>query len=96
MKNKNMKKLKIIPNFKNEAEEFEFWDKHEATDYFDFDNPVKLDLSKLKPSTEKMTLRMPKMLLDDLRIMANKRDVPYQSLIKMLLAEKVNEEMYAS
>ena len=90
------KKLKIIPKFKDEAEEFEFWESHDATNYFDFDNPVKLDLSKLKPSTEKTTIRLPKMLLDDIRIMANKRDVPYQSLIKIILAEKVNEEMYSS
>lgn len=88
--------LKTIPKFKNEDEEIEFWDKHSITDFLHIFKPVKLDLSKLKPSTEKMTLRMPKMLLDDLRIMANKRDVPYQSLIKIILAEKVNQEMYAS
>jgi len=90
------KVLKTIPKFKNEDEEIEFWDKHSVTDFLHIFKPVKMDFSKLKPSTEKMTIRVPKMLLDDLRIMANKRDVPYQSLIKMLLAEKVNEEMYTS
>ena len=86
-----MKKLKNIPSFKNEDEERNFWDSHDATDYFDFDNPVKLDLSQLKPSTEKVTVRLPKMLLDDIKMLANRHDVPYQSLMKILLAQKVDE-----
>ena len=88
------KKLKKIPSFKNEDEERNFWDTHSAIDYFDFDNPIKLDLSKLKPSTKPITIRLPEMLIEDLKILANKRDVPYQSLMKVLLAEKVREEFH--
>lgn len=92
---KTKKTFKKIPNFKNEYEEIKFWDSHDATDYFDFDNPIKLDFSNLKPSTAKVTLRLPQMLLDDLKMMANTRDVPYQSLMKILLSEKIEEQYYS-
>ena len=85
-------KKQYIPRFKNEDEERDFWDKHSVLDFPDVFKPVKLDLSNLKPSTAKITLRLPKILLESLKIMANKRDVPYQSLLKVFLAEKVNEE----
>ncbi len=85
--------LKTIPAFKNEDEERDFWDTHDATDFFDFSTPVKLDLSRLKPSTQSITIRLPQMLVEDVRLLANKRDVPYQSLMKILLAEKVQDEM---
>lgn len=89
-----MKKNKIkqfIPKFKNEDEEIEFWDKHSVLDFPDIFKPVKLDFSKLKPSTEKVTLRLPKMLLDDVKMLANMQDVPYQSYMKILLSQKVDE-----
>ena len=86
------KKLKSIPKFKNEDQERKFWDTHESFDYFDEKKPIKLDLSALKPSTKKMTIRMSRGMLDNLKILANKKDVPYQSLVKMYLAEKINEE----
>ena len=92
LKTKN--KLKIIPKFKNDDEEIKFWDTHVVTVYFDFDNPVNLDLSKLKPSTAKVTLRLPQMMLDDLKMMANMQDVPYQSLMKILLSQKIDEHYY--
>ena len=84
--------IKPIPKFKNEDEERDFWATHDATDYFDFSDEVKLDLSQLKPSTRPITIRLPESLLAALKIMANKRDVPYQSLMKMMLAEKVKQE----
>jgi len=89
---KKQKKFKPIPQFASEDEERDFWSNHDATDYFDFSKPTKMDLSKLKPSTEAVTLRMPSWLVYDLKMLANKRDVPYQSLLKVLLAEKVAEE----
>ncbi|KKP46375.1 MAG: hypothetical protein UR39_C0011G0027 [Candidatus Woesebacteria bacterium GW2011_GWA1_33_30] len=92
---KTKKTFKPIPSFKNEDEEIKFWDTHDATDYFDFDNPVKLDLSNLKPSTAKVTLRLPQMMLDDLKMMANMQDVPYQSLMKILLSQKIEEQYYS-
>lgn len=86
-------KLKPIPQFKNEDEEREFWWTHDTTEYFDLSKPIKLDLSHLKFSTQSVTVRLPISLLSDLRRLANKRDVPYQSLMKILLAQKVNEEL---
>jgi len=84
--------IKKIPRFKTEDEERDFWAKHDTTEYFDTDKPVKLDLSNLQRSTKSITLRMPESLLYDLKQLANKKDVPYQSLVKIFLAEKVKEE----
>lgn len=86
-----MIKLKQIPQFKNEAEESEFWATHDSTEYFDYSKRVKMDFSNLQPSTQKITLRLPKMLLKNLKKLANERDVPYQSFVKVLLNEKVRE-----
>ena len=89
-KNKN---LKSIPKFKNENEERNFWANHDTTEYFDTENPIKIDLSELKPSTQPVLVRFPLVLLNDLKILANSRDVPYQSLMKIFLAERVEEEL---
>ena len=86
------KKLKNLPKFRNEDQERKFWDTHESFDYFDEKKSVKFDLSVLKPSTKKMTIRMSQGMLNNLKILANKKDVPYQSLVKMYLEEKINEE----
>lgn len=86
------KSLPTIPKFKNEDEERDFWATHDLTDYLHIFKPVKLDFSKLKPSSKPVTIRLPLSLVEDLKIMANKRDVPYQSLMKILLAEKIREE----
>lgn len=88
-------KLKPIPKFKNEDEEREFWATHDATDYFDMKKPVVLDLSKLKPTTESISLRLPAYLLARIKEIANSRDIPYQSLMKIFLAERVEKELRA-
>lgn len=88
-----MKKLKSIPKFNNEDEERDFWDTHDTTEYFDVSKPVELDLSELKPSTEAISLRLPQYLLARIKQIANFKDVPYQSLMKIFLAEKVKEEL---
>lgn len=88
-----MKKLKLMPKFKNEDEERDFWDTHDTTEYFDTSKSIKLDLSKLKPSTEAISLRLPEFLLARIKQIANFKDVPYQSLMKIFLAEKVKEEL---
>lgn len=90
---KKIKKIKLIPRFKNEDEERDFWDTHDATDYFDFSKPIKLDFSKLKPTTESISLRLPAYLLYRIKQLANKRDVPYQSLMKIYLGERVEKEL---
>ena len=82
-----------MPRFKNEDEEREFWATHDFTDYIDQFEEVKLDLSKLKPSTESISLRLPAYLLMRIKEIANSRDVPYQSLIKIFLAERVEREL---
>lgn len=91
MKNK---KIKPIPRFKNEDEERDFWANHSAVDYFDMSRPiVNPSLPNLKPSTESISLRLPAFLLWDIKQLANKKDVPYQSLMKIFLAERVEKEL---
>ena len=87
------KRLKEIPKFKNEDEERDFWAKADSSKYFDWDNPIELDLSRLKPSTESISLRLPSSLLARIREIANKKDVPYQSLMKIFLSDKVKESL---
>lgn len=93
---KKHKKIDPIPRFKNEDEEREFWATHDSTDYFDQFKPIRLDLSQLKPSTESISLRLPSFLLERIKQIANFKDVPYQSLMKIFLAEKVKEELRSS
>ena len=84
-------KLKRAPNFKSESEEREFWETHDTTEYFDSGKMVRARFPNLKPSTQSISLRLPLSLLEAIRIEANKRDVPYQSLIKVWLSEKARQ-----
>ena len=84
-----MKKPRPLPSFKTEAEERKFWETHHSTDYIDWSKAERVRLPNLKPSTTAISIRLPLALLEQIKIAANKRDVPYQSLIKMWLAEKV-------
>jgi predicted DNA binding CopG/RHH family protein len=86
------KKLKPIPRFESEAEEREFWETHDSTDYVDWSQARRPRFTNLKPSTSSISLRLPLSLLERIKIAANKRDVPYQSLIKVWLAEKVDAD----
>lgn len=88
-----MTESKEIPIFKNEDEEREFWATHDSTEYVDWDKAEVIVLPKLKPSTKTISLRLPELMLNELRIIANKRDVPYQSLIKMFLKERIDKEL---
>ena len=90
------KKLKQIPRFRNEDEEREFWSKNDSTDYVDWKKAQKGTFPNLKPSVKTISIRLPEMMLDQLRLLANKRDVPYQSLLKMFLAERIEAELRAS
>jgi predicted DNA binding CopG/RHH family protein len=87
------KALKEIPTFRSEDEEREFWATHDSTEYVDWDKAEVVVLPKLKPSTKTISLRLPEMMLNELRLIANKRDVPYQSLIKMFLKERIDQEL---
>jgi predicted DNA binding CopG/RHH family protein len=82
------KKLKSVPKFRNEAEERRFWQTHDSSDYIDWTKGARVRLPNLKPSTTAISLRLPVTLLERIKVAANRRDVPYQSLIKTWLAEK--------
>lgn len=82
------RKLKSIPKFRSEAEERRFWETHDSSDYVDWSKAERVRLPNLKPSTTAISLRLPVSLLDRIKVAANKRDVPYQSLIKTWLADK--------
>lgn len=86
-----MRKIKKMPKFKNAAEERDFWEKHDSTDYVDWKNAQSVSLPGLKPSTKTISLRLPEGLLDSIKIEANKRDMPYQSLIKVWLSDDVKQ-----
>lgn len=87
------KKLKSIPKFKNEDQEREFWSKANTEEYFDISKGKRVVFSNLKPTTEAISIRLPKHLLLQIKAMANAKDVPYQSLMKVFLADKVREEL---
>ena len=84
------KKLKPIPRFRNEAEERAFWESHDTTDYVDWSKARRVRFPNLKMSTTSISLRLPVYLLEQIKVAANRRDVPYQSLIKIWLSEKVS------
>jgi len=87
------KSLKQMPKFKNEKEEAEFWSSHDSAEYVDFANAKRAAFPNLKPTTRTISIRLPESLIEHIKQLANKRDVPYQSLIKIFLAEKVVEKM---
>ena len=86
------KKLKPIPKFRSEADERKFWESHDTTEYLDWSKRQRVRFPNLKLSTTSISLRLPQDLLERIKIAANKRDVPYQSLIKVWLAEKVEAD----
>ncbi|OIP86988.1 hypothetical protein CO009_01960 [Candidatus Shapirobacteria bacterium CG_4_8_14_3_um_filter_35_11] len=87
-----MKKFKSIPKFKNEDAEREFWSKHSSVDYVDWSKAKKTIFPNLKLTTESISLRLPLTLLSKIKVLANKEDVPYQSLMKMFLSDRVKME----
>jgi len=88
-----MSKNKKIPKFKNEDEEREFWAKADSSKYIDWKKAEKVIFSKLKPSTRTISLRLPEFILNEIKMIANKRDVPYQSLIKIFLKDRIDQEL---
>lgn len=92
MKKQNRKK---IPKFRSEAEERAFWHKADSAEYIDWSRADPVSFPSLKPSLKSISIRLPEGMIEQLKVLANKRDVPYQSLVKMYLSEKVREEMNA-
>jgi len=88
-----MSRLKKIPKFKSEKEEFGFWSTHDSTEYIDYSKAKGVLLPNLKPSSRTISLRLPESLIKHLKVLANKKDIPYQSLLKMFLIERVEEEI---
>jgi predicted DNA binding CopG/RHH family protein len=79
-----------VPLFKTEADERAYWETHDSTDHLDWSKAEKVRLPKLRPTTKTISLRLPQHLLDSIKVAANARDVPYQSLIKVWLQEKLH------
>jgi predicted DNA binding CopG/RHH family protein len=87
--------MKKIPQFQNEDEERTFWQRRDSTEYVDWKKAKKVVLANLKPSVKTISLRLPESMLEELKILANKRDVPYQSLVKVFLSERIEQELMA-
>lgn len=86
------KRLKPVPAFASEADERTFWETHDSADYVDWSKAQRVVLPNLKPTTNTISLRLPRHLLDAIKTAANARDVPYQSLIKIWLQERVGHQ----
>jgi len=84
---------KKITKFQNEDQERDFWSSHDSAEYLDWGKAKRLSFPNLKPSTKTISIRLPESMLDELKMLANKRDVPYQSLLKVFLAERIKEEL---
>ena len=87
-----LKRPKSVPSFRSEDEEREFWASADSTEYFDWSKARRAVFPNLKPSTATISLRLPQGMLDELKVLANQRDVPYQSLLKVFLSERIAQE----
>lgn len=92
---RSMKKVKKkrIPKFRNEDAERDFWASHDSTEYIDWSEAKNVTMPKLKPTLKTISIRLPEIMIEELKLVANKRDVPYQSLMKIFLAERVEQEL---
>ena len=93
------KKVKPVPKFRNEQDEREFWSTHDTTEYFDFSKSSRVQIEfdpGIEAPVKSISLRLPREMLNQLKVLANKKDIPYQSLIKVYLAEKIAQERKAS
>ncbi|MBI1745621.1 MAG: BrnA antitoxin family protein [Acidobacteria bacterium] len=90
---KSKKTTSKIPKFNNEDEEREFWASHDSLGYINWPQANRVKLSNLYPTTRTISIRLPESMIERLKVLANKRDVPYQSLLKMFVADKIEEEL---
>jgi predicted DNA binding CopG/RHH family protein len=88
--------MKKIPKFSNEAEEQKFWKEADSTEYIDWSKAKRIVFTNLKPSLKTISIRLPESMIEELKVLANKRDVPYQSLLKIFLGERIEEELKTS
>ncbi|MGB4781343.1 BrnA antitoxin family protein [Candidatus Methylomirabilis sp.] len=85
--------MKKIPRFSSEDKEREFWATADSTDYIDWKKGRRMLFPRLRPSVKTISLRLPEIMLEELKLLANKRDVPYQSLLKVFLSERIDQEL---
>ncbi len=83
---------KKVPRFESEDHERDFWAKQDSAEYVDWGKAKRVSFPNLKPSTRTISIRLPDSMLDDLKMLANKKDIPYQSLLKVYLADRIKEE----
>jgi len=93
MKKAKLKKLKQLPAFESEEQEREFWTNHDSMDYIDWSKAERTVFPNLKPTARTISLRLPVTMIANLKLLANKRDVPYQSLLKIFLADRLKKEL---
>jgi predicted DNA binding CopG/RHH family protein len=84
---------KRLPKFSDEDQERKFWATHDSTEYLDWKSSKRVALPNLKPSLKTISIRLPAAMIEDLKVLANKKDVPYQSLLKVFLAERIDREL---
>ena len=87
------RRIRKIPKLKGEGQERNFWASHDSTDYVDWRRSERVKLPNLRPTTRTISIRLPESMIEKLKVLANKRDIPYQSLLKMFVADKIEEEL---
>lgn len=87
------RRIRKIPKFKGEDQERNFWASRDSTDYVDWRRAERVKLPNLRPTTRTISIRLPESMIEKLKVLANKRDIPYQSLLKMFVADKIEEEL---
>ena len=84
---------KKIPKFRDEDEEREFWASHDSTEYVEWSKAEEVTLPNLRPTLKTISIRLPEIIVEELKLLAHRRDVPYQSLMKIFLAERIEQEL---
>ena len=87
------RRMRKIPKFRNEDQERDFWASHDSTEFVDWRQAERVKLPNLRPTTRTISIRLPELMIERLKVLANKRDVPYQSLLKMFVADKIEEAL---
>ena len=87
------RRMRKIPKFRSEDQERDFWASHDSTEFVDWRQAERVKLPNLRPTTRTISIRLPEAMIERLKVLANKRDVPYQSLLKMFVADKIEEEL---
>ena len=86
-------RMRKVPKFENENQERDFWASHNSTEFVDWRRAERVKLPNLRPTTRTISIRLPESMIERLKILANKRDIPYQSLLKMFVADRIEEEL---